>query len=209
MSAPPKSWHVVARIEVRTHTIFVCTVCGVQARGSTAAFDVQSVEGLQAALDAGPSPRDARGLGQLPRPQEPRLQVPGVQDMTRINCIPVKELTDAHLGAEYRELPRVFGLVARAIARGETPDDPRTPPSYVLCMGHVRFFYNKIGYVANRYYDIVAECRRRGRVVNHEHAPPEANDISAEWWGQWTPTPAAMALNRARINDRLQQQKGN
>jgi len=31
--------------------------------------------------------------------------------MTRINCAPKKELSDKHLAAEYRELPRIFGLV--------------------------------------------------------------------------------------------------
>lgn len=31
--------------------------------------------------------------------------------MTRINVIPVQLLSDQHLGAEYRELPRVFGAV--------------------------------------------------------------------------------------------------
>ena len=31
--------------------------------------------------------------------------------MTRINCVPVEELTDKHLGAEYRELPRLFGQI--------------------------------------------------------------------------------------------------
>lgn len=29
--------------------------------------------------------------------------------MTRINVVPVTELTDKHLLAEYRELPRIFG----------------------------------------------------------------------------------------------------
>lgn len=41
--------------------------------------------------------------------------------MTRINVIEPSRLSDQHLGAEYRELPRVFGLVRDAIARGERP----------------------------------------------------------------------------------------
>ena len=31
--------------------------------------------------------------------------------MTRINCVPVTELHDRHLVAEYRELPRCFALM--------------------------------------------------------------------------------------------------
>jgi len=33
--------------------------------------------------------------------------------MTRINCIPVTELHNKHLVAEYRELPRIFKLARR------------------------------------------------------------------------------------------------
>ena len=38
------------------------------------------------------------------------------QTMTRINCIPVEELSTPHLIAEYRELPRVFALAHNAAA---------------------------------------------------------------------------------------------
>lgn len=124
--------------------------------------------------------------------------------MTRINCIPPSELTDAHLGAEYRELPRVFGLVARAVARGQRPDEPYTPHEYTLGAGHVLFFYAKLGYCAQRYFEVVDECKARGRVVNHSRLPPEADSIPGAWWSQWTPTPQAQALNRSRISQRLQ-----
>jgi hypothetical protein len=40
--------------------------------------------------------------------------------MTRINCIDPALLSDKHLGAEYRELPRIFNLVRDAIKRGES-----------------------------------------------------------------------------------------
>lgn len=36
--------------------------------------------------------------------------------MTRINLTLVSELTDQHLIAEYRELPRVFGIVRKHVA---------------------------------------------------------------------------------------------
>ncbi|MBP7000765.1 pyrimidine dimer DNA glycosylase/endonuclease V [Amaricoccus sp.] len=41
--------------------------------------------------------------------------------MTRINVVPPEELSRAHLVAEYRELPRVFGMVRAMIARGLDP----------------------------------------------------------------------------------------
>lgn len=123
--------------------------------------------------------------------------------MTRINCIPPSELTDAHLGSEYRELPRVFGLALAAHERGELPDDPRNPAEYTLGKGHVRFFYNKLAWCAARYYALVQECRRRGRKVSFEELGPAAQLIPQQWWGDWRPTAAAQELNRSRIQQRL------
>lgn len=58
MSAPPKSCYILHRADVRAQTIFVCSSCGAQERGSTAKFEVQSVEGLQSALDTDPKPHE-------------------------------------------------------------------------------------------------------------------------------------------------------
>lgn len=122
--------------------------------------------------------------------------------MTRINVISPHLLSDAHLGAEYRELPRVFGQVRAAIARGEKPDDPRNPKQYVLGTGHVRFFYNKLGFLALRYWDLVEECRYRGRKVTHPTVSEKVWEIPNEWWNDWVPPEAAKALNISRINER-------
>jgi deoxyribonuclease (pyrimidine dimer) len=124
--------------------------------------------------------------------------------MTRINCVPVEELTDKHLGAEYRELPRLFGQIQKAIERDESPDDPRNPTEYKLGKGHTRFFYNKITWLCNRYRALVMECVRRERVVNFPHVPPWVFSIRGkEWWQDWEPTPEALELNRQRIKERL------
>lgn len=82
--------------------------------------------------------------------------------MTRINCIPPSKLTGPHLVAEYRELPRVFPLVRAAILRGDVPGDPRNPADYRLGAGHVRFFYPRLGYLAQRQAALVAEMLARG-----------------------------------------------
>jgi len=124
--------------------------------------------------------------------------------MTRINCVPVEELTDKHLGAEYRELPRLFGQILKAIERGESPDDPRNPKEYKLGKGHTRFFYNKILWLSYRYRELVKECEKRGRTVNFPHVPHFIYQIPNKWWGHmWKPTPEAMELNRQRIQERL------
>lgn len=117
--------------------------------------------------------------------------------MTRINCVPVAELHDKHLSAEYRELPRVFALAAAACARGEVPADH--PSEYTLGAGHVKFFYTRLAFLRHRHKALVAEMRRRGWSPQHEDVPGVANHLHHDWWRDWTPTPTALALNRARI----------
>lgn len=120
--------------------------------------------------------------------------------MTRINVVHPSLLSDAHLGAEYRELPRVFGLVRAAIDRGEVPSDPRNPATYRLGAGHVRFFYTKLGYLRDRFEAIVLERRARGLKASFAAVPDLG--IGPEWFGTYMPTAEAVAENIARINQR-------
>ncbi len=123
--------------------------------------------------------------------------------MTRINCIPPQELTGPHLVAEYRELPRIFTLVRAAIARGELPGDPRNPAEYRLGSGHVRFFYPRLGYLARRQAELVAEMLARGYAPGFTRTEHLLDGFPPEWCCDWQPTSDAMALNRARIAERL------
>ena len=120
--------------------------------------------------------------------------------MTRINCIPVKELTREHLIAEYRELPRVIKLANKCKDFSDIPKD------YVLGAGHVKFFYNKLGYLCNRYVDITLEMSGRGYKTNAKLV----NDVLLSFtetpnrlMGDWKPTQQAQEINRQRIADRL------
>lgn len=124
-------------------------------------------------------------------------------NMTRINCIPPAELTTPHLLAEYRELPRIFGLVRAAIARGETPDDPRNPTEYRLGSGHVRFFYPRCGYLLNRQIALIAEMQARGLKPSFTNPDALIDGLPPAWCADWTPAPEAMTLNRGRIAERL------
>ena len=124
--------------------------------------------------------------------------------VTRINCVPAAELTRPHLVAEYRELPRIFGLVRAAIVRGEKPDDRRNPTEYLLGRGHVRFFYPRLGYLAKRQEELIREMLRRGYSPTFTNPAGLLIGIPAEWHGDWIPSDVAIALNRARIAERLQ-----
>ena len=120
--------------------------------------------------------------------------------MTRINCIPVEELHDKHLLAEYRELPRVFRLAR------ECPDAPKR---YTLGAGHVKFFYNKLSWLLDRYGELWHEMKRRGFEPKYS-----SDSLQKLWspdkallWGTWRPTPEAQRINRARIAERLEKMR--
>lgn len=120
--------------------------------------------------------------------------------MTRINLVHPSLLSDRHLGAEYRELPRVFGLVRAAVDRGETAERYRRFDRYVLGPGHVKFFYARLGWLSDRHAALVAECRRRGREVRFPLPPVEG--IGPEWFGDWVPLVTDIQLSISRINER-------
>lgn len=125
--------------------------------------------------------------------------------MTRINVVPVETLTGPHLIAEYRELPRVFALAYKHYMSGKPL---MLPVEYTLGRGHVLFFYDKLTFLAKRQEAIVAEMQRRG------YKPVFTTSLFDEWqsawvrlpspyWGDYTPTPEAIAINQERINKRL------
>lgn len=110
--------------------------------------------------------------------------------MTRINCVPVSELTDKHLLAEYRELPRLSKLARHT----------EVPPTYRMGKGHVTFFYDKGQYLKKRFEEqIVPEMQRRHFTVKYKTYRPHPEGLNNDW----EPTEEAMEINRARIKERL------
>jgi deoxyribonuclease (pyrimidine dimer) len=123
--------------------------------------------------------------------------------MTRINVVPVTELTDKHLLAEYRELPRIFGASKKWYERGGRVRD--LPTTYRLGKGHVLFFYNKLEYCFTRQQSLVAECKRRGFKVQHEPSLDLISWAPHYLYHSYQPTRAALRINRERINTRLRE----
>lgn len=121
--------------------------------------------------------------------------------MTRINAsIPPAELCDAHLLAEHREITRVPNTVrsGRAIIKD-------VPKRFTLGTGHVKFFYNKIGFIKDRYEALYDECVARGFQVEPKHDSFEG--ISPNLMNGWVSTPEADRLIRERIQERLSTMK--
>jgi deoxyribonuclease (pyrimidine dimer) len=78
--------------------------------------------------------------------------------MTRINVgIPPADLVNQHLIAEHREIKRI----PNCIAKGKYNMDG-IPDKFKLGTGHVKFFYNKLLYLKNRYTSLYNECIKRG-----------------------------------------------
>lgn len=123
------------------------------------------------------------------------------RNMTRINCVEVSSLHNSHLVAEYRELPRVFKLAHNAAKKGFK----QSIDSYRMGEGHVKFFYDKLMYLATRHEQLVFEMKKRGYVTN-------IVNVGLSWlddtdndnlWNDWTPTTNDVKVNQDRINTRL------
>ena len=82
--------------------------------------------------------------------------------MTRINIIPVEELHDQHLIAEYREITMVPAALNRTLKSKKGLDKTKISRNYTLNKGHVYFFYDKGEYLDKRYNQITQEMKRRG-----------------------------------------------
>lgn len=113
--------------------------------------------------------------------------------MTRINLVPVEELIDKHLIAEYRELPRIFKL-----ARECYP----FPKKYCLGTGHMRFFYNKLLFLYKRQVLITNEMQRRGFTTNYKPETLKELNTDKVLWNDWVPTTEEIQINKDRLEQR-------
>lgn len=129
--------------------------------------------------------------------------------MTRINLVPVKELTDQHLLAEYRELPRIHSIVRKLLSQIEPEEiKKRVPDLFTLGTGHVRFFYDKGEFQFRRYKALCEELYGRGFNANPRVS---ADDIYHFYCGfsqaslllDYVPTPEAMLISRARLEEKI------
>lgn len=78
--------------------------------------------------------------------------------MTRVNVIPVNELSDQWLISEYRELPRCIK---------QDIDTSDAPTRYCLGKGHMKWAKKHSIYLFRRYRWICEEMEYRGFTVNY------------------------------------------
>lgn len=121
--------------------------------------------------------------------------------MTRINiAIPPSELNTRHLLAEHRELKRIPNCVSRGRYNLKN-----TPKEFTLGKGHVAFFYNKLGYLKNRYEDLYKECV--SRKFNVSYYGNAWDDVPIELMNDYIPTKKDEEIIRQRIKEKLENAK--
>jgi len=113
--------------------------------------------------------------------------------VTRINIdFTVKNLTDKHLLAEHRGIKRIPKIIKSGKAEMEN-----IPEKFCLGKGHIKFFYNKLGYLYRRYISIYLECVNRGFGVQDYSTAWKG--VPAELMGDYKPTEEDKKLIEDRI----------
>ena len=124
--------------------------------------------------------------------------------MTRINIIPVEDLTDQHLMAEYREIFMIGSALQRSL-KSEQWDPKRIPKKFTLNSGHVYFFYNKGKYLHERYLHIIDEMKQRGFNPDNTRIFPTEVFKDNGLYNDWLPTIEDQKIIRERISLRISQ----
>ena len=115
--------------------------------------------------------------------------------MTRVNVINPELLCDAHLLAEIREITRI----PNTIVSGRAKLDEAYSDEYVLGTGHVKMFYNKLGWLRERHLQLIYEAKKRG--FKAEDRWPKS--VPERLFRGWIPDENAVSVNIQRVLDRM------
>jgi deoxyribonuclease (pyrimidine dimer) len=122
--------------------------------------------------------------------------------MTRINLVPVEDLADQHLFAEWREIKMVPAALRRSLKTRKTNDIlAGIPKRYTLNKGHVTFFFNKMKFLTERYKLLTAELVDREYNINSDDDfRIFCGDVPAEFRNiDWHPDKQEISINVERI----------
>lgn len=116
--------------------------------------------------------------------------------MTRINLVPVRELTDQHLLAEHREIKRIPNTITSWRYNLENISN-----KFVLWVWHIKFFYDKILFLHKRYIELYKECLKRWFKIE------DYSNSFYIWepclYNDYKPTEEAIQISKKRIKEKL------
>jgi len=121
--------------------------------------------------------------------------------MTRINLVPLSELCNQHLFAEWREMPRLVGQLNSTLNRAKPFSISDIPPKYVLGKGHVTFFLDKFKFLHNRHIEITKELIIRGYNIRLDS--DIFLQVANQWYNDYTPCRDEIEINKERIRSRM------
>tara|TARA_R110000868_G_scaffold220387_3_gene471602 strand:- start:1082 stop:1483 length:402 start_codon:yes stop_codon:yes gene_type:complete len=126
--------------------------------------------------------------------------------MTRINSnIDPKSLKRMHLVAELREITMVPAALRRSLRTIDaTKIEHSIPVKFTLNAGHVKFFYNKLTFLRNRFDRLATEMERRGYTPDRTRAKA-FDGFDTVWYNNWTASSEDDDLVMDRINLRISQ----
>ena len=124
--------------------------------------------------------------------------------MTRVNLIKPEHLADQHLFAEWRELKMIPVRVRKNLATNKVMED--LPKKYTMSTGHVRFFYDKMGWLCQRHEMLREELRERNfNVSDFDSQDAFLGGMPKKYAKDWVPSTEEVLINTERIGTRLQE----
>jgi len=126
--------------------------------------------------------------------------------MTRINSdIDPRTLKRAHLIAEIREITMVPASLKRSLKTRKVYDILKEiPKEFTLNKGHVKFFYDKLGFLQKRFNRLADEMERRGYKPDRSRIN-YFDGFETRWYNDWSATEVDNNIVLSRINMRIAQ----
>lgn len=123
--------------------------------------------------------------------------------MTRVNAgVHAYGLHRRHLVAELREITMVPAALRRSL-RTRTPEAimASIPKQFTLNAGHVKFFFNKLEYLKDRFNLLADEMERRGYKADRSRAVA-FDGFDEMWYGNWVATQRDAQIILDRIKEK-------
>lgn len=128
--------------------------------------------------------------------------------MTRINLESPSLLCREHLTGEWYENPRIATNIIKAHGKVDLKSIPntftvRTNSNPRGGEGHMKFFYNKLTWLRQRYLSLIEEMRRRGYNPSDNWKPEIFESQFHHLFNDWSPSESEISLSRTRIAEMM------